>query len=653
MAPRPGLVDHLFLRLSLVAGCGLVLLCAVWVGVELAEFARRADETRQNHHQSSQIQLKRIVDDVREIVAFERHRVEARVENGLRARVDEAQAVILNLLATQGRGRTAAELENLVREALRPVRFNNNRGYFFAFDLNGDEKLFPDRPQLDGPRGEVVVRDMLRLVRSKGGGLYRYYWSKPGQGSDDHLKFAYVRAVPQLGWVIGTGEYVEDMEGDIQAEVLERIAHIRFDGDGYVFVSQWDGLSLVGALKGLNPLADPGSPLRDATRKLIETAKAGGGFVTYDMLDGHGGMVSKTSYVAAIDDWGWFVGAGLTQSSLERQIAAQRRQLLNGLFAKGAVAAMAAMAVALAGVVVMRVTSRRVARDAEVLARDLDAAAERPEPIAVDGLRFAEHHHFAEAANRLIRRRQEVEQQLLDRSAQLEQTNADLERFAYVASHDLQEPLRTIGLFLQLLRRRVGSQLDAEALEYIEYAVGGADRMRNNIQGLLAYSRSSHPGDARPDTDLNGVLGQVLTDLSGAIVATGARVETEDLPVVPADPGQMAALFLNLIGNAIRYRFPGRDPRVCLSARQTDGGWWEFAVADNGIGIPAEYRGAIFEPFRRFHPPGMEGGSGIGLALCRRVVESHGGRIWVEAGNPGSIFRFTLGGAGVRTPVSG
>ncbi|WP_291717958.1 cache domain-containing protein [Magnetospirillum sp. 64-120] len=647
---RISLIDHLFLRLALVAGGGILCLCLVWAGAELYDFNLRSDELRQSHRNASQVLLKRVVDDALQTIAYERRRVEARVEAGLRDRIDEAELLASNLIKTYRDTRSMGEIEVMVRESLRPIRFNRGRGYYFAFDLTGVEKLFPLRPELEGTdmldqkgaRGEYVVRDMLELVRNNGGGLYRYYWPHPTR-IGDHLKFAYVRPVMPIGWVIGTGEYVADMEDDIKAEVLERLSHLSFDRDGYVFVSQMDGLSLVGALKGRNPLNGDDPVLRDGTQALIDTAKAGGGFVSYDMMDAKGRMTRKTSYVAGIPEWNWFVGAGLHDDRVEEEIDIQRQRLLLSMLIKGGVAAFAAFLVGLAGVVIMRATSRRAAADGLALSRNLAAAASSPEPIDTEHLRFAEHLHFAEAANQLIERRAQVENELLARTAQLEQTNADLERFAYVASHDLQEPLRTIGLFMQLLKRRLGDNLDDEAQEYIDYAIGGADRMRTNIQGLLAYSRSTQHNDDRVATDMEALVGRVVADLSGAIVATGAQVDIDPLPVLRVNPDQMAALFQNLIGNALRYRHPERTPHVVVGASQGANGGWEIVVADNGIGVPEDYRTAIFEPFRRFQPPGVEGGSGIGLAICRKVVQDHGGRIWVESDDTGSRFHFTIG----------
>ena len=656
LSAKSSLIDHLFRRLSIVAAWGTVVLCLVWAAVEWGEFVLRSDALRDAQEQANRVYLKRVVDDVLEVIASERQRTSERVEKSLRGHIDEAEAIIGNLMRTQGKGRSRAEMESLIRETLRPIRFNSGRGYLFAFDLNGRQQLSPLHPEVEGAnmldvestKGELVIRDILHLISHLGDAFYSYHWPRPGKADGDYSKVAYVRLIPALGWVIGTGEYVEDMEADIKADLLERIGKMRFgeDGDGYVFVSKWDGEALVGALKGRNPLAELDSPLRAGTLKLIAAAQAGAGYVTYPMLDRGGRMVDKTSYAAGISDWQWFVGAGLNHDRAEAEIMNRRTQLLRGLGLKLGAALVAALVVSVVALSIMRATSTRAAADAFLLEQCMENAANAPGPMDSAVFRFSEHQGFALAANALIARRQDVEAQLLERSAQLEQTNADLERFAYVAAHDLQEPLRTIGLFLQLLKRRTEGLLDDEARECVDFALSGAERMRNNIQGLLAYSRTGVPVDEFSQTDLNQIVAQVLGDLSGAMAATGAEIDAEPLPSLRVQAGQIAALLLNLLSNAIRYRHPDRMPRITLRAHQGADGDWEFQVADNGIGIPAQYRAAIFEPFRRFHPPQADGGSGIGLALCRRVVENHGGRIWVDSSDQGSVFHFSIKSGG-------
>jgi PAS domain S-box-containing protein len=224
---------------------------------------------------------------------------------------------------------------------------------------------------------------------------------------------------------------------------------------------------------------------------------------------------------------------------------------------------------------------------------------------------------------------------------ELARSNADLEQFAYVASHDLQEPLRMVSSYAQLLSRRYRDWLDDDAREFIGYMVDGVDRMRSLIGGLLTFSRLGSGGDAHRPVALDGVLERALANLEAAIKESGAVVTADPLPTVVGDPAQLAQLFQNLVGNGVKFRGEAA-PRVHVSAER-DGGEWRLSVCDNGIGIEPEYAERIFVIFQRLHGRAEYPGTGIGLALCRKIVERHGGRIWVESrAGAGSSFFFTL-----------
>jgi PAS domain S-box-containing protein len=241
-----------------------------------------------------------------------------------------------------------------------------------------------------------------------------------------------------------------------------------------------------------------------------------------------------------------------------------------------------------------------------------------------------------------ITERKEAEEALRRVMKELERSNRELEQFAYVASHDLQEPLRMVASYTQLLGRRYAGQLDDDADDFIAYAVDGANRMQRLINDLLSYSRVTTRGQPFAPTDCNAVLAQVRANLDAAIRESGALVTHDDLPTVMADQSQMVQLFQNLIGNAIKFRKPDEPPRVHVSAEESAAGW-RFSVRDNGIGIDPRYHEQIFLIFERLHGRGEYPGTGIGLATCQRIVERHGGRIWVasEEGR-GAVFQFTV-----------
>jgi PAS domain S-box-containing protein len=248
------------------------------------------------------------------------------------------------------------------------------------------------------------------------------------------------------------------------------------------------------------------------------------------------------------------------------------------------------------------------------------------------------------AENEIRRLNKTLEARIVERTTQLQASNADLEQFAYVASHDLQEPLRMVVGYVQLLEESLADKLDAESREFMAFAVDGAKRMQSLIQDILAYSRVTTKGHPLAPTDSDAALKDALERLANRIAETGAKVEIQPrLPVVMADYPQLTQLFQNLIGNAVKFT-KDRPPRVRVEAVH-DLGRWRFSVTDNGIGIASEYRNRLFVIFKRLHTRSEFSGTGIGLAICKRIIERHGGEIGIDsASDGGSVFWFTLPG---------
>jgi two-component system CheB/CheR fusion protein len=239
-----------------------------------------------------------------------------------------------------------------------------------------------------------------------------------------------------------------------------------------------------------------------------------------------------------------------------------------------------------------------------------------------------------------ITQQKRAEEALHQQAEELARSNAELQQFAYAASHDLQEPLRAVSIYTDLLRRKYRERIDPTADQYIDYAVAGARRMESLLQGLLAYSRIGSVSDPVP-VDANAVLDKVLFNLAERIRETGAEIRSDELPVVVADEVHVLQLLQNLIGNAVKYR-SGERPCIRISVRRRER-FFEFSIQDNGIGIAAEHQKQIFGMFRRLHSDGYEG-TGIGLAICERIVQKYGGSIWVESHGEGagSEFYFLL-----------
>jgi PAS domain S-box-containing protein len=228
------------------------------------------------------------------------------------------------------------------------------------------------------------------------------------------------------------------------------------------------------------------------------------------------------------------------------------------------------------------------------------------------------------------------------KTAELKRSNDELEQFAYVASHDLQEPLRMVASYTQLLAKRYAGRLDADAHEFIGFAVDGANRMQRLIQDLLAYSRVGSQGKELCPTSSEDALTRALVNLQPAIEKSGALVTHDPLPTVLGDDLQVTQLFQNLVGNAVKYHGL-HAPKIHIGSGKNGNREWTFAISDNGIGIPSEHFDRIFVMFQRLHGRDEFGGTGIGLTVCKKIVERHGGRMWVESKpGHGSTFRFTM-----------
>jgi len=264
---------------------------------------------------------------------------------------------------------------------------------------------------------------------------------------------------------------------------------------------------------------------------------------------------------------------------------------------------------------------------------------------AVEGMRrriVAELDASRDQEEALSRQAAELDAQAVE----LRRSNAELEQFAYVASHDLQEPLRKVASFCQLLEKRYGDKLDDRGLQYIDFAVDGAKRMQVLINDLLTFSRVGRLDDTRERVGLGQALDKALRNLAAAVEESDARIDQPGtMPEIVGDPTLLTMLWQNLVGNALKFRHPDRAPHVTVTCDPDpeNPGMWLLCVADNGIGIPEEFTDKVFVIFQRLHSRDAYGGTGIGLALCKKIVEHHGGRIWIDSRvGEGTRFCFTL-----------
>ncbi len=282
--------------------------------------------------------------------------------------------------------------------------------------------------------------------------------------------------------------------------------------------------------------------------------------------------------------------------------------------------------------VIRRVDTSVVAKDGRHVAVSLSGSVMRGEDGEIQGMVCVAQD---------ITERKHTHELLEQQTQELARSNGELEQFAWVASHDLQEPLRMVASYTQLLSKRYKGKLDADADEFIAFAVDGATRMRRLINALLELSRVGTRGKDFEATDCEAVYDRTLVNLQGLVEESGALVTHDRLPTVMGDVTQLGQLFQNLIANAIKFR--GDEQLTVHVGAEQRNGHWEFCVRDNGIGIDPEYAERIFVVFQRLHGKGDRPGTGIGLSICKKIVELHGGRIWVESlPDDGATFYFTL-----------
>lgn len=420
-------IPSAFLRFtSFISTVSLLLLGALWISDDVYHFEEDSAKYRQEFIEARKGEARREVELFLAAVAKRRDNLEDSLRRNIRERVDEAWAVADNLYRHNEGRMGREELAGMIREALRPIRYNSGRGYFFATGLDGEEQLFADRPEFEAQNlldmtdtsGRPVIQDMIRIARERGAGYYEYFWTKPGSPGRDHRKLAYIRHFPALDWLIGTGEYLEDVENDLKAEILLQLERERFGDGGYLFAGTLDGIGLAGPAKGKDMLAATDANELKIVRELIATAKAGGGFVEYVMPPIEGVTPHrKLSYVAPVKDWGWIVGAGVNLDAVEADIARKRQ----GIMATGL--KHTAMLLGLLGIVFLGqyVAARRAtARLGDGLAVFMDffsRAGRSGAALVPESQPYIELEELAATANAMIDGRLRAEKALQDSEA--------------------------------------------------------------------------------------------------------------------------------------------------------------------------------------------------------------------------------------------
>jgi PAS domain S-box-containing protein len=408
-----------------VAGIGIF-----WIATNYIYLQSDLEEQRVQFIAFQKQRLEREVQQTINYIDYKKAQTIRRLKADVRHRTHEAYAIAMHIFEQYSATSTLPEIEKLVVEALRPIRFNNGRGYFFATHLSGIETLFADHPEYEGKNlldlrdadGKYVVRDMIALVKQQKEGFIEYTWSKPNAPGKGFPKIAYIKYFEPFNWLIGTGEYLDDVEKDIKAEVLDYVTKLRFQKHNYIFVGQWNGLSLSGPAAGRNMMHVTDVNGIKVVQELVAAAKAGGGFVQYTMPPVASLPTKlKLSYVAPIPDWQWYVGSGVYLEDLEALIQHKEAEHHQKIQHQLMQALMALIALSLLISLIAGILSRRIKNSIHIFLSFFQEAAKEEILIDSDQVHFSEFSQLAISANKMITDRRQALAALVQNEQKLSQ----------------------------------------------------------------------------------------------------------------------------------------------------------------------------------------------------------------------------------------
>jgi signal transduction histidine kinase len=638
-----------------------------WISREYADFERESQVLRNQFERHQRDLIRQEVERVVSSIEFFRSRTRQDLETDLRNRVNDALDIAHHLHRTYAGTLSEAALERLILETLRPIRFNDGRGYLFVVGLDGVERLYPVAPELEGQnlldlqddRGEYVIRHEIAVVRERGEGFVEDHWRKPG--SDDQMaypKLTFVKAFAPFDWYIGTGEYVDDLENRVKDELIERIADIRFGTEGYIFINTYTGDAIlsdghrVEQPRNLWNLTDPnGVKVIQEERRAVENPD--GDFITYTWNRlSRPEPAPKVSFIKGVADWEWMVGAGVYLDEVDALISAQRDSLQRDVRRQ-----VGRIALIMAGLIVLilvaaRVFSARIARATRTFQRFFSAAASGSADVETGSLYFAEFTDLANAANTMIRRRVEAE----ERAARLQEQLARSRKMEALGlltggvAHDLNNILSGVVSYPDLLLAKMGA--DDPLRRPIEVMRDSGARAAAVVSDLLDATRG---GRLKSEVcDLNDAVRDFLaSSVSQDLVGRWPGVEvvselSEHTPPIRCTPSQLQKALMNLVMNAaeaIGDRGTVTVSTSTLSLATASGGYEEIPpgdyatliVADTGHGIDGPDLSRIFDPFFTKKALGRSG-SGLGLAVVWHTVHDHGGFVDVTSAVDGTVF---------------
>ncbi len=667
MRPFKSIHTTLTWTMTLVAVLSVGMVGSFWVSQEYKKFNAELIKIKDDYITDQKAKIKQEIDRVMAYVDYKRAATENELKESIKARVYEAIALANNLYKTYQGQKSDKEIQNLIKEALRPLRFNNGRGYYFIFDMQGNNILHPTSPHFEGKnvlnlqdsRDSYLIQRMIKVLRDKGEGFLHWYWYKPDDQENMSEKIGFNKQFEPYEWLIGTGEYIEDFEQDVQREVLTRINTIRFGKDGYIFVYDFDATTLAHFKQknlGVNRWDYTDANGTYVVKEFIRISQHDdGGFLEYvgTIRPSTGLPAPKIGYARAVKDWKWMVGAGVYVDSINAVVASKRKALI----AKIKKDILSILAILIVSLFIIGIISRYIARkttdNISIFTHFFEKAATESTKISDESVHFSEFKWLARSANQMVEERKKASASLAKLQEQLIRSRK-MEALGVLAggvAHDLNNVLSAMVGYPDLILANLPA--DSPHRKQILTIKDSGEKAASIVQDLLTLARRGVA--QRVTLNINSIIENYIQSPEHEKIMKGnpdVLVTTNLDPSLMQISGSQIHLqttIMNLVANAAEAQPNGGAIRITTDNRYIDlpvqehseipeGEYVVLAVKDQGVGIAQKDLEHIFEPFFTKKHLGKSG-TGLGMAVVWGTVQDHDGHIDVSTTeNRGTTF---------------